>query len=617
MASSASNGSNDEATANDATQEEHLDAHEWFCLVEEMKQAWAEYVKRYGKKGSLQWHDYTEQPLKSLDRLIPPSSTHNSRLGVKLMREAHPWLLELEMKDGGLHKSFEVLGREPEQMPNILLRYVELVYRDVALSLYSDLEDEEISFYKHRTGPFSATEMAVLQETPPEWVGQVTSAFSQQRFMQALSTLKGNDRWITITDRVKQLAGNAVVANDRTDVFSYIHCLLQKGLAINANDANAALLAKVRRLEHENQQYQEKFRVQDRIMTNLAFRHLMENLPERITKNEANNWDDFWRKAVEQAKRVEAINRAVDQEIKFTHPLSKLIQRYGDKNDAEFRNLGQIISTGSRLYSTLSINIHQHTGGYDARPDQWDSLPYSILSAIAPLAEKIDNGKVNWEAERARFMPSPQDMSAAAAPTPESEAVGNATPRLGGGPVTVTPSTPSSASVATAEGETSSTPKPNVSSMRGKEPEHITTPSKSPKTGTGKTLNQLLPTATSFASTIVAPPDPSPSHIMSPKLSNIPPTPIRASGPKPPAAKKSTSSTEIEPSSSSPSTAKRHPEINVETEGVTKKVTVTFANKKGRLQVVSLIPPSSTLNADEDVGGEGAVVKGEGEKGVE
>jgi len=131
-------------------------------------------------------------------------------------------------------------------------------------------------------------------------------------------------------------------------------------------------------------------RSQQRIITNLAFRHLLEVLPARSAKptSATTTWNAFFQTALKEAQEQH-------ERGQMGHPFIPVLKKY--------RRVKHIENVGTSLYNTLSTNIHHFSGQFKVHDDQWNMLEADILRALTPLAENETESGINWEMERLRY----------------------------------------------------------------------------------------------------------------------------------------------------------------------------------------------------------------------
>lgn len=171
----------------------------------------------------------------------------------------------------------------------------------------------------------------------------------------------------------------AVKYHPVTDIYSLRDHLFSRG-----SEAREAELRK------EIEELRSANRCQQRIITNLAFRHLLEKLPLPDTKSSSATakWRGFFQDALKAAKEHHGRNQTA-------HPLIPVLKKHPSKS--------QIENVGINLYSTLSTNIHHFTGQFKVLDDQWNILEADILRALTPLDENETGTGIDWNKERQRY----------------------------------------------------------------------------------------------------------------------------------------------------------------------------------------------------------------------
>ena len=131
-------------------------------------------------------------------------------------------------------------------------------------------------------------------------------------------------------------------------------------------------------------------RAQSRIITNLAFRHLLETLPTLGADHSSATvkWQAFFRTALKTAQTQQARGQ-------IDHPLLPVLRKYNRPK--------QIEDVGKSLYSTLSTNIHHFSAQFVVLDDQWNTLEVDILKALTPLPQNETEIGIDWERERLRY----------------------------------------------------------------------------------------------------------------------------------------------------------------------------------------------------------------------
>ncbi len=143
-------------------------------------------------------------------------------------------------------------------------------------------------------------------------------------------------------------------------------------------------------LRREIEELRRESLLQQRIITNLTFRHLLENLPPATTKHRSATvrWTDFFRDALKKVQNQSQMNSQ-------PHPFDALLHKY--------TNTTQIETVGTGLYGTLSTNIHHFSSQYTILGDQWNALEYEIMQALTPIPSNIPAGEPDWQKERQRY----------------------------------------------------------------------------------------------------------------------------------------------------------------------------------------------------------------------
>ena len=131
-------------------------------------------------------------------------------------------------------------------------------------------------------------------------------------------------------------------------------------------------------------------RQQQRIITYLSFRHMLEMLPppSSAATSSTAKWKTFYVSALQKAQTMQ-------KQQNLSHPFTALLQKYP--------KVKQIEETGTNLYGTLSTNIHHYAGEFKVESDQWDSLQVDLMTALIPLAHNKTDAGVDWSQERQRF----------------------------------------------------------------------------------------------------------------------------------------------------------------------------------------------------------------------
>ncbi len=201
-------------------------------------------------------------------------------------------------------------------------------------------------------------------------------------------------RWHHLCEQIGQFclrAGSPSVTNEPHED---IEKLRLHATSTSSHTREGDLQAEVTRLR-------DLCRTQQRIITNLTFRHTLEALPgPRLADSKGNPinsstahwrrfWNDAWNNAQSQASS--------DSSSSTKHPLSPLFDRFDRQTQRQIKILGE------GLYGTLSTNIHHFSGGFEVNEDQWDVLQAAILRAITPITTRKDDGSIDWDLERQRY----------------------------------------------------------------------------------------------------------------------------------------------------------------------------------------------------------------------
>ena len=194
--------------------------------------------------------------------------------------------------------------------------------------------------------------------------------------------------WRRICTRIGQFCLRAGSPSANHEPYEDITGLRLYVLSRESQSREASLHAEVERLK-------DLCRTQQRIITNLTFRHTLEALPgPRLTDPRGNptlsstaHWRRFWNNAWHNVQRQASEN----------HPLWPLLQRFDQPTQRQI----QVI--GGDLYGTLSTNIHHFSGEFAVNEDQWDVLQAAILHSLTPTTARRQDGSVNWDLERQRY----------------------------------------------------------------------------------------------------------------------------------------------------------------------------------------------------------------------
>lgn len=155
---------------------------------------------------------------------------------------------------------------------------------------------------------------------------------------------------------------------------------LRQYLASNPSEIREAALRR------EIEDLRKTTQSQQRIITNLTFRHLLENLPPAANGTTSTaRWSSFFRSALNN----------VPKQGHHMHPLKDILLKYS--------NSKQIETVGVGLYGTFSTNIHHFTSQYAIIDSQWNALEMDIMKALVPLPSNATLTEVDWSEERKRY----------------------------------------------------------------------------------------------------------------------------------------------------------------------------------------------------------------------
>lgn len=217
-----------------------------------------------------------------------------------------------------------------------------------------------------------------------------------EQLKYALQELRYDLRWRRACNKVNNFCLGAGSARVTDNVFENIEVLREKSIRYPQRETE--LLAEINILKESLDAKDEELKQQRRIIEDLSYRHLMENIidPQKWTGNYASDWRTFWETAVNSASSVQ--NRAPQ---KPRSPIVGLINQFGAGS------IGMIKGTGGAMYGSISTNIHHYdnaVNGVYQLQCQRDMMPEEIMKALTPLTTNIQNNKVNWTAERTRFI---------------------------------------------------------------------------------------------------------------------------------------------------------------------------------------------------------------------
>ena len=184
-------------------------------------------------------------------------------------------------------------------------------------------------------------------------------------------------------------AGNPDVINEPSEA---ILTLRRQIRSDNMHSREGELQRRIENLEKEK-------RLQQRIITNLSFRHCLESLPgdrplERGRQNTSTGrWQQFWEDSWTKAQQAANSNNSA----RPSHPFEPLLH-YDQRQQKQIKRMGD------DLYGTLSSNIHLYSGEFSVEEDQWNTLEAAILKTLKPAWGRGPDGEVQWEQERERYV---------------------------------------------------------------------------------------------------------------------------------------------------------------------------------------------------------------------
>jgi hypothetical protein len=201
--------------------------------------------------------------------------------------------------------------------------------------------------------------------------------------------------WQATSSRLAEFAHSAGIADVPSDALEIFEALRNSKYRPLSNGREADLVAEIDVLKKLLAEKDAELQAQTRIITNLGYRNLLENLPERhlgSRKTSTDLWKDFWKHAMDSCRTAGA-------DATPGHPLKNLLSR--------FPKSGQLLRSGQDLYPRLSTNIHHSSGWYSIDLNQWDAMEGAILQALTPKCYVDGGDEVDWARERARYAAVP------------------------------------------------------------------------------------------------------------------------------------------------------------------------------------------------------------------
>ena len=385
------------------------DYSEWFSQLDWLNgllEKWSIAHRGQTKdNGALLYRREAEQQFEK--NVLPFFKAYENRYASEgvAIRKQHPWLVEFDRRTGTFQKSLEIYRTQPARLSAILSSYTKLLYCETMLLLwcYEDLSGGS-RFYD---------DLKVDRDLA--------------RYACASEKINNYPTWRDIGSRVEgfaNLIGCSTADETGCDIFSSVNAIQKKCFDTDSSTREMELQAKIDLLTKEKAELEETAREWTRMQSTLSFRHVLEQLPPPSDKREGPNWADFWKKAVDEAKKPGAKNTELAQIVKDYRTLkgdSKDATKNASSGDAtkpDPYDHAKVRNTGAGLYNVFSDNIHQYTGHYDLQRSQWDALPCRILKLLTPLDENIEDGKVQWHKERLRFVTPVEEPLAPGASSP-------------------------------------------------------------------------------------------------------------------------------------------------------------------------------------------------------
>jgi hypothetical protein len=144
--------------------------------------------------------------------------------------------------------------------------------------------------------------------------------------------------------------------------------------------------------------------LQQRMITALAYRNVMENLAAKTT---GANSSDKWFKFIDSVfKEFENQIQNRQSTVSSQSPFTAVVNHYGLVRGQT--SLGQLKDMANGLFSTMSRTIHhfqpsQEFDQYTPIPGQFDPVEIDFLAAMKPT--EFNEGEPDWDKERKRYIP--------------------------------------------------------------------------------------------------------------------------------------------------------------------------------------------------------------------
>ena len=297
-----------------------------------------------------------------------------------------PWLSGFTTEDGNLAPAISALSTSESKCTRILLRLIVLLSNAIIISDWKLRALESLKNYERRSG------ITILEFSAIRITGVVSLAIEHkdvliynlwQQLQQSVGGYSNHRNFQILASKIASFCLEVGCPSVKYEPTDDIHCLRQHLFSHDSGIREAELREEINRLHNVN-------RAQQRIITNLTFRYLLEMLPTSgaMPSSATAKWNQFFRTAISTAKTQLAQGQ-------IGHPLIPLLRKYDRPK--------QIADVGANLYSTLSTNIHHFSGKFKVLDDQWNILEADILKALMPLPENNKEIGVEWERERLRY----------------------------------------------------------------------------------------------------------------------------------------------------------------------------------------------------------------------
>lgn len=321
------------------------------------------------------------------NELLASFHKHQSESHCSKLLTSFPWLTGFVTPDGDLTPAVNALSASINQCTRLLLRLNTLLLKAIIMSNWKLKALASLSEFNHRF-----RQPVILKYSVTAVVGLILYGIERKDILitalwnelQTSVTKYSKHRdFQTFTSKVADFCLESGCPAVKYDPSDDIYHLRQHLLSDDSAVREAELRAELDKLRNVN-------RAQQRIITNLAFRHVLEMLSASHAKHPSATarWSAFFRKALKEAQ-------AQHERGQTNHPLMPLLRKYDRPK--------QIEDVGVNLYSTLSTNIHHFSQQFVVIDDQWNTLEADILKALNPLARNELEASVDWVQERLRY----------------------------------------------------------------------------------------------------------------------------------------------------------------------------------------------------------------------